>query len=301
MGYGDFYHYEPARRREAKGGIKAQNRRGAFAESWWGRRWIEVLESFDIGARLSRGRTYARKGQVLDLTVLPGKVTAKVQGSRPSPYKVTIAMAPIGDAKWAAIAGLLSKDTWSAARLIAGEMPETLEDSFRAAGAPLFPQKLGDLKTDCSCPDWSNPCKHVAAVYYLLAESFDRDPFLLFRLRGRDRAAFLELLGTVGGSGASIPAESVAPPQPLSTDARAFWHGQPLPPDLYGALEVTASVPLTASLGPLPFWRGDHPFADAMAAATGPAAARGAQVVVGSGGGEADSPTPKTAKTAKAK
>lgn len=274
MGYEDFHRYQP--RREAKGGIKAQSRRGAFAENWWGRRWIEVLDSFDIGERLTRGRTYARKGQVLDLTVAPGKVTAKVQGSRPSPYKVTIAIAPIADAKWAAIAARLSEDAWSAARLIAGEMPDTLEDSFRAAGAPLFPQRLRDLETACSCPDWSNPCKHVAAVYYLLAERFDRDPFLLLRLRGRDRAAFLAMLGDAGGSAAPEP-EAPVPPKPLSTEAAAFWRGRPLPPDLLGGLDVTASVPLAATLGPLPFWRGEANFVEAVTAALTAALARAGQ------------------------
>ncbi|MCW2241270.1 SWIM zinc finger family protein [Azospirillum canadense] len=288
MGHGDFYHYEPTRPRAAKGGIKAQSRRGSFTESWWGRRWIEVLESFDIGARLSRGRSYARKGQVLDLTVAPGKVTAKVQGSRPSPYKVSIAMTPISDAKWTAIATALAEDAWSAARLIAGEMPDTLEDTFRAAGAPLFPQKLGDLKTDCSCPDWSNPCKHVAAVYYLLAESFDRDPFLLLQLRGRGRAAFLAMHGTVAGD-AEAPAATVEkpslPPQPLSTDRRAFWQGQPLAPDLFGALDTTRSVPLAVTLGPLPFWRGESDFSESITTSAQNGGARGERIVVG---GEAD-------------
>jgi len=278
MGYEDFYRHQPTRQREAKGGIKAQSRRGAFAETWWGRRWIEVLESFDIGERLARGRTYARKGQVLDLTVAPGTVTAKVQGSRPAPYRVTITMAPISDAKWAAIAARLSEDAWSAARLIAGEVPDTLEDSFRTAGAPLFPQRLGDLEADCSCPDWSNPCKHVAAVYYLLAERFDRDPLLLFRQRGRDRAAFLASLGDTAG-GAAPEAEAPLPPQPLSTDAGAFWRGRPLPPDLYGGLDVTASVPLAETLGPLPFWRGEASFAEAVASIARSAAGRGERLV----------------------
>src|SRR6185295_995243 len=161
--------------------------RGAFAESWWGRRWIEVLESFDLGQRLSRGRTYARKGQVLDLKIDPGRVHAKVQGSRPRPYDVTIELKPLTDAQWEKVGKAVSQDTWSAARLIAGEMPETLEDTFKDAGVPLFPAKLRDLKTECSCPDWSNPCKHVAAVYYLLGERFDADPFLLFVPRGRNQ------------------------------------------------------------------------------------------------------------------
>ena len=135
--YRDFY--PPSRPRQAAGGIKARSRRGTFAESWWGRRWIEVLESFNIGARLGRGRTYARKGQAVDLAVTAGKVTAKVQGSRPRPYAVSIALKPIPAKDWRRLAAAVAGDLGSMARLAAGEMPETLEDTFRAAGVPLFP------------------------------------------------------------------------------------------------------------------------------------------------------------------
>jgi len=276
----DFFWYERTRPREAKGGIKAQSRRGGFAESWWGRRWLEVLESFEIGERLARGRSYARKGQVLDLSVAPGKIAAKVQGSRPTPYRVTIAMKPIPAASWKTLGAAVAADTWSAARLIAGEMPEGLEATFRDAGVPLFPARLDDLKTDCSCPDWSNPCKHIAAVYYLLAERFDRDPFLLLRLRGTSREAFVALLGEAGPAPAAEP--PAAPPQPLAADPRAFWQGRPVPADLFGAAAVPdAPSPLSATLGPLPFWRGETGFAEAMARATAQAAPAAVRMLLG--------------------
>ncbi len=280
--HSDFHFYEYTRPKEAKGGIKARNRRGAFAENWWGRRWIEVLESFNIGERLGRGRTYARKGQVLDLTITPGKVTAKVQGSRPTPYKVTIQVKPIADAQWRKLGAAVGADTWSAAQLIAGEMPENLEQTFKDAGIPLFPARLGDLKTECSCPDWSNPCKHVAAVYYLLAESFDRDPFLLFRLRGRSRDEFIALLGDSTARSSAVPKTPPVPPQPLSATPATFWQGRPIPDDLFGAAAIPDTpTPLPATLGALPFWRGDG---DALARVTeliAKAAPRGAQVVQG--------------------
>jgi uncharacterized Zn finger protein len=280
--YEDFYHYEPTRPREVKGGIKAQNRRGSFAESWWGRRWLEVLESFRIGERLARGRSYARKGQVLDLSIAPGKVTAKVQGSRPTPYKVTIAIKPIPAAAWKKLGAAVAEDTWSAARLIAGEMPENLEEIFGKAGVPLFPARLDDLKTNCTCPDWSNPCKHIAAVYYLLAESFDRDPFLLFRLRGMSREEFLALLGEAGPPHAADLQPPPLPPQPLTADPRSFWQGRPIPDDLFGAATVPDTpVPLSATLGPLSFWRGEIDFAEAVARATARAASRTLKVAAG--------------------
>lgn len=220
--YDNFY-FPPSRPREAKGGIKARSKRGAFAETWWGQRWLQVLESFNIGARLSRGRTYARKGQVLDLDIGYGEVSAKVQGSRRTPYKVNVALKPIADKDWKKLGKAVADDTWSAARLIAGEMPENLEDAFKAAGVPLFPAKLNDLKTSCSCPDWSNPCKHIAAVYYLLGEVFDSDPFLLFRLRGLSREEFVTHLGDAAPTARRTErAAAKPPPQPLSTDPSTF-------------------------------------------------------------------------------
>src|SRR5215207_4499166 len=99
--YWDYYEQKPAR--EVKGGIKAQSKRGGFGESWWAKRWIQVLESFNIGARLSRGRSYARNGQVLSIAIEKGKVEAKVQGSRPRPYDVTIEVKTLSESEWAKV------------------------------------------------------------------------------------------------------------------------------------------------------------------------------------------------------
>ena len=196
-GWGYYGWYERTTPRDVKGGIKAQSKRGAFGESWWAKRWISVLESFDIGARLGRGRSYARRGQVVSVDVAKGKVTAKVQGSQREPYRVTIAVEPLGDREWAKVAEALSAQAIFAAKLLAGEMPQEVETVFTGAGVSLFPKKSKDLETSCSCPDWSNPCKHVAAVYYLLGEEFDRDPFLIFTLRGMTRDELVARLGAV--------------------------------------------------------------------------------------------------------
>src|SRR5262249_52716413 len=163
--------------------IKTQSKRGAFGESWWAKRWIAVLESFDIGARLGRGRSYARRGQVLSVDINEGRVKAKVQGSRPKPYDITIDVRVLGRADWDKVIRELAGLALFAAKLLAGEMPQDIEKLFQDAGLSLFPEKLRDLTTKCSCPDLSNPCKHIAAVYYLLGEEFDRDPFLIFKLR----------------------------------------------------------------------------------------------------------------------
>ena len=280
---GDFYFYfPPSQPREARGGIKARSKRGAFVETWWGRRWLEVMESFDIGVRLTRGRSYARKGQVLDLTIETGKVSAKVQGSRPTPYTVVVALKPIAAKDWNRLGKAVANDAWSAARLIAGEMPETLEKTFKSAGIPLFPAKLNDLQTSCSCPDWSNPCKHIAAVYYLLAEVFDRDPFLLFRLRGLSREGFVAHLGEETPSvGCRIPSACEPPRQPLAADPSAFWSGKPVD-SLFGeASSHAAAVPVVATLGPMPLWRGDEDFLGTVTQVLKDAVPRGLQAWTG--------------------
>jgi uncharacterized Zn finger protein len=192
--------------REAKGGIKSQSRKGDFGESWWAQRWIAVLESFDIGARLQRGRTYARKGQVLSIEVEKGLVSARVQGSRAKPYEVSIRVQQLSGAEWDKLVKVLSSQAIFAAKLLSGEMPQDIENVFDAAKLSLFPSKRKDLDTDCSCPDWSNPCKHIAAVFYLLGEEFDRDPFLIFRLRGMSRDELVERLH--GSAAASARAAS---------------------------------------------------------------------------------------------
>ena len=192
--YWDDEWYEPSRPRPVKDGIKAKNVRGAFGTSWWAKRWIAVLETFGWGSRLTRGRSYARQGQVLNIDLQVGRVNAKVQGSRATPYKVKIEIPPLGDAQWERAVDSMAEQAIFAAKLLAGEMPQNIEDAFTAAGVPLFPRSARDIITACSCPDPANPCKHIAAVYYLLGERFDEDPFLIFHLRGRTREQIVDAL-----------------------------------------------------------------------------------------------------------
>src|SRR5260221_1393922 len=182
-GYWDNDFYEPSRPIEVKGGIKSQSKRGQFGANWWAKRWIAVLESFDIGARLTRGRSYARSGQVLTIEVESGQIKAKVQGSRPQPYSVSIQVKTLSASEWQQLAEALSSQVIYAAKLLAGEMPNEIEEAFGGVGLSLFPTSMREIETDCSCPDWSNPCKHIAAVYYLLGEEIDRNPFLIFKMR----------------------------------------------------------------------------------------------------------------------
>jgi uncharacterized Zn finger protein len=208
-----------------EGGIKARSARGAIGETWWSKRFLAVLESFALGTRLTRGRSYARKGQVLELDVAPGLVKATVQGSRPQPYQVRISLSKFSAKVWTRVEKALAEQAIYSARLLAGEMPHDIEEVFAAAGESLFPATIRDLRMDCSCPDWSVPCKHLAATFYLLAEAFDDDPFAILRWRGRDRDALLAHLRSSTVDKEPTPPEPEAG-SPLSTDVDRFW----LPP-----------------------------------------------------------------------
>lgn len=187
-------YYQPSRPRKVEGGIKARSERGAIGATWWSRRWVHVLESFSLGTRLTRGRSYARQGQVISIEIQPGMVKAKVQGSQPRPYRVTINLEPLHTEEWEQVTEAMAARAIFAAKLLAGEMPQDIEEAFTEARLSLFPTRVTDLATDCSCPDWANPCKHIAAVYYLLAERFDEDPFLIFKLRGRTKEQIIAAL-----------------------------------------------------------------------------------------------------------
>lgn len=195
--------------RRARGGIKPSTTRGAFGKSWWAQRWIKYLESFELGGRLARGRTYARHGQVLGIEIEVGLVTARVQGSRFEPYEVKIEVAVIPEEKWFELSKTDFNQAIIAAKLLAGDMPEDIEQVFSKHALSLFPAHEDDLKTDCSCPDFSNPCKHIASVYYLLGEEFDRDPFLIFKMRGMPKDKLVGLITQVETApGVEVPAQS---------------------------------------------------------------------------------------------
>ncbi|WLS48357.1 SWIM zinc finger family protein [Micromonospora profundi] len=203
------------RPRRVDGGLRARSARGAIGRSWWSRRFLEVLESFALGTRLTRGRSYARAGQVLRLDIAPGRVTAEVQGSRPRPYEVSIALAAFPPALWSQVEAELAGQAFFSARLLAGDLPDELEELFAAAGAPLFPGTVDDLTQRCNCPDFAVPCKHLAATFYLLAEAFDADPFELLHWRGRSRA---DLLDRLRARRAEATGAAVTVPEPSTVD-----------------------------------------------------------------------------------
>ncbi|MCL4326381.1 MAG: SWIM zinc finger family protein [Candidatus Thermoplasmatota archaeon] len=193
--YWDNYpRYPKSTPRTVKNGISTKSKHGAIGNTWWSKKWLEVLERIGLGTRLSRGRSYARRGQVVSMEMDHGVVKSKVQGSQVKPYNVIIKLKIIDVASWDKIETILVSKAIFLAKLLAGEMPENIEEVFRDAGIDLFPTDKKDLETDCSCPDWENPCKHIAAVYYIMAEKFDEDPFLLFKLRGADKEELIKSL-----------------------------------------------------------------------------------------------------------
>ncbi|GAB5491294.1 MAG: hypothetical protein Phog2KO_15090 [Phototrophicaceae bacterium] len=177
-----------------QGPIRAESRRGDIGQEWWGKQWVQTLENMGLDGRLQRGKRYARNGSVLLLEISQGMVYAEVQGSQARPYRSSISLKYLTDAQWQQAFDALSQQTIYAAKLLAGEMPSDIEAIFQAGGLSLFPQKRRDIDFTCSCPDWGDPCKHVAAVYYLIAEQLDTDPFILFHLRGRKRELVLQAL-----------------------------------------------------------------------------------------------------------
>jgi uncharacterized Zn finger protein len=262
--------WPPARPRRVEGGIKAKSKRGAIGEQWWSRRLIDVLESWGMSGRLARGRSYARAGQVLDFKLTQGKVTAQVQGSRVRPYDVRIGVLPLTTAQWRRVLDRLASQALFRAKLLAGEMPHQIEEVFADCGTPLFPRTPNDLDMRCSCPDWEVPCKHLAAVCYVLAEEFDRDPFGLLAWRGRGREELLAALrqiqvprsgldtspaagpaglagtgaGTAGtGAGTAARAGLDGPAPPLEDCLDAFWSPGLSP----GRLRALSAVPPSAT------------------------------------------------------
>jgi uncharacterized Zn finger protein len=257
-GYGERWGwYQPSRPIRTDRGIRSRSQRGAFGESWWAKRWIAALEQFGWGNRLQRGKSYARQGQVLSIDFAGPKVKAKVQGSRPTPYNVTIEIKPLADAQWEQVTVALAQQAIFAAKLLAGEMPQDIETAFDAAGVPLFPRGARDITAACSCPDYANPCKHIAAVYYLLGERFDDDPFLIFQVRGRSREQLIATLRAHRAAEGEMLANDAAPaaePIPALADLLATFYqaGPELDTIAVRVAPPEVATALLKRLGPAP-------------------------------------------------
>jgi len=205
-----FKKYPASKPIPTESGIATSKQRGTMAATWWSQHVVELLDSYGLGTRMQRGRRYARQGQLVSFEVQRGLLVAQVQGSRRTPYVVTVAAPAPSEAQWSAVEEAMRLRVAFAARLIAGEVPPELEALFGEAGVGLFPGRWADVRAACSCPDWENPCKHIAAVMYVFADRLDDDPWLLLLWRGRTREELLAHL-----SAATVTSPVVAPWWPL--------------------------------------------------------------------------------------
>lgn len=182
--------------------------RNDLATTWWSKQWIAALETRALRDpnRLARGRTYARKGTVHQLDITEGHITADVTGSRSRPYKVTIGVRQFRPDEWDALFEVIGSQVGFTADLLAGLVPRQLVADAARRGVELLPV-AGDLEMTCSCPDWAVPCKHLAAVCYVIASALDTDPFEILRLRGRSRHDVEERLRAERSSAAAPEAD----------------------------------------------------------------------------------------------
>ncbi|MBN1310110.1 MAG: SWIM zinc finger family protein [Anaerolineae bacterium] len=213
-----------------EGPVQAVSKRGDIGATWWAQQWVAAMMRLG-DARLDRGKRYARNGSVLDLTIQSGIAYSLVQGHYSKPYQSIVELGTFTEVEWEGALDALAGQAIYAAKLLSGEMPNDIEGVFQSVGLSLFPRSRKDIGFECSCPDWGNPCKHCAAVYYLVAEQLDVDPFILFHLRGRTREQVLDGLRRRRGRGdesTEVVGEAVihqAPP--LDANLSLFWTGDP--------------------------------------------------------------------------
>jgi uncharacterized Zn finger protein len=181
-----------------------------------------------------------------------------VQGSRHTPYRIRIRTKVLSDYQWRRAEKAMAAQALPLAKLLAGEMPHEMEDLLAGCRLTLFPSSYRELKASCTCPDAANPCKHIAAVYYILAERFDEDPFLIFAWRGRTREELLERLrarrgGTTRGRSPQTSRRNDEPEPPLSEFVDGFWSPGPELAELRVSPRAgVAPDALLRRLGPVP-------------------------------------------------
>jgi len=261
-----------------------------FSRTWWGQRFIAALEKIMDSGRLSRGRSYARGGKVKSFEIEDELIKGEVRGSvnpyfgvyKEPLYITTIEFKPISAANWSAAVAYVASKASLISRLMLNEMPDQIEDAFAKLDLHLLPHRQDDFKTTCSCPDWSNPCKHIAGVYYLLAAQLDQEPFLLFELRGLSRESLQkELVKSPLGQAlkAELTLEKTAPTPALTyytrptrqssvavTSLKDFWQGaKRLPQVIEAASPPSVPAILVKKQGDFPpFWSKDGSFIETM-------------------------------------
>ncbi|VXD17828.1 conserved hypothetical protein [Planktothrix serta PCC 8927] len=227
-------------------------------KEWWSQQWLDLLDKYRFKKRLERARNYARQGNVLNIEFKDQKVLAQVQGTQPEPYTVALWLDIFSDEEWNYIIATLSQRAIFSAKLLAGEMPQDIEDVFAANGLRLFPFSLDNVHSECSCPDKANPCKHIGAVYYMLGDRFSEDPFVLFQLRGKTQKQIINTLRQLRGQSEDEIKTATAEEITVKSDSNSpkldqFWNYSE---QLDSALVVITPPPSSETvldvLGPIP-------------------------------------------------
>ncbi|HEY9695130.1 MAG TPA: SWIM zinc finger family protein [Oculatellaceae cyanobacterium] len=233
------------------------------SREWWAQQWIDLLETSRFKKRLERARNYARQGNVLNIDFEDGKVLSRVQGTEAEPYQVTISLDLFDEEQWSYLIETLSQKAFFSAQLLAGIMPQNIQEVFSANGLSLFPFTLPEVHAKCSCPDQQVPCKHIGAVYYLLGDRFSEDPFVLFQLRGRTKEQILEALRQLRRANVFLPADAEETKitdleleqqkQPTPLKLAQFWqYNEPLESSLVVITPAASSENILDLLGTIP-------------------------------------------------
>ncbi len=269
---------------------KTLNNRRTSSKTWWGQQFLLALESFTDPNRLAKGRSYSSDFRLKEFDIeRDGLVFARVRGNKNAyfgvheepTYTTTLEFQPISRPLWNAVVALIATKAGVLSKLMMNEIPDNIEDSFKTLGLNLLPKGRKDCIAQCSCPDYSNPCKHIAGVYYRVAQELDRDPFLLFELRGLSREALREELAksplgialseemgqtdTVAKPVASLLTRPETRSLPQDVTLRDFWLGQTRTPPPPPKPAVTVPAILIKKQGDFPpFWHRENSFIEAM-------------------------------------
>lgn len=243
-------HYPAASGARRAAGLAARPQRDPAGRGRWSQRFITVVEGFGHADRLARGRAYADGGNVLGFSVRPGEVAASVQGTWEKPYSVTLRIGVYTAEQWTRVERELAESAGYIGELLDGRMPERIDRVFTTAGLTLFPVRR-EFRSDCTCPDKQNPCKHIAAACYVLARHLDDDPFALFVWRGRDRAALTRRLEALRDDEAWQQAAHEPQDPPLAALTGEFWRSPAALPEPLAARHDAPSGAILDRLGPI--------------------------------------------------
>lgn len=261
-----------------------------LTRTWWGTKFMDALNNFMEEGRLKRGRSYSGNNRILAFNMNESSIDAKVRGNanpyfgvyKEPKYKTSLSFKKISEDKWQKIIDKMSGNVALMSKLILNEMPDNIEDVFTEFGENFLPIKSKDINSNCSCPDWDNPCKHIAGVYFRVASLLDRDPFLMFELRGMPKAKLQEALNKTELGKAlftslikkdlkiQVSENYYSRPKEIDFDQNVdlinFWNGSKIPEKEISMtnLESVSGILIKKQGDYPPFWQRDNSFTKSM-------------------------------------